>query len=245
MEDHFDVAILGTGLPEATIAAYVLSICPIRFGDLLADDPLAQTSALAKKGFSVLQLDEEPFYGGSWASLSLEEALGWAHARRRGEHAASTSTSAYLDRQRRTFSNVSYSLPGVDDDAPRDGPPTLPPTLKKRSRSYALSLTPTLIPANSIFVDTLVSSGVSNYVNFRLLEGIGVYDEGEGKGKGKGRIRKVPASKEDVFKDPTLSLIEKRRLMKFLMWAGSAEWDTEDSRSSPSLSLSLPNPTAR
>jgi len=33
-------------------------------------------------------------------------------------------------------------------------------------------------------------------------------------------IRRVPGSKEQVFKDKEISLMEKRRLMKFLMFSG-------------------------
>ena len=39
-------------------------------------------------------------------------------------------------------------------------------------------------------------------------------------------IRRVPGSKEQVFKDKEISLMEKRRLMKFLMFsAGEFEDD--------------------
>lgn len=60
-------------------------------------------------------------------------------------------------------------------------------------------------------------------------------DGGEGEG-----IRRVPGSKEQVFKDKEISLMEKRRLMKFLMFsAGEFENDpllkgTNDSSWDPS-----------
>lgn len=66
-------------------------------------------------------------------------------------------------------------------------------------------------------------------MGFRLLDTVCVWEsaeEEEGKGKGKGRVRRVPGSKEEVFKDKSISLVDKRRLMKFLMFvAGEFEGD--------------------
>jgi RAB protein geranylgeranyltransferase component A len=51
------------------------------------------------------------------------------------------------------------------------------------------------------------------------LESTAVHD-------GDGSVRIVPGSKEDVFKSKDMSLVDKRRLMRFLMFAAG---DFEDS----------------
>jgi len=53
---------------------------------------------------------------------------------------------------------------------------------------------------------------VAKYGGFRLLERVGVYDQS-------GIVKHVPGTKEDVFKNTQLNLIDKRRLMRFLMFA--------------------------
>ena len=103
--------------------------------------------------------------------------------------------SAYLRAQRKRFTSISHS---------GDIPP--------RSRQYAISLSPTLVPSVGPLIDTLIASGVSRYGGFKLLERVALYDS-------PGKVRPVPAGKEDVFKDKKISLIDKRRLMRFLMFA--------------------------
>lgn len=61
-------------------------------------------------------------------------------------------------------------------------------------------------------------SGVAKYSGFRLLDCVSVYDSS-------GRARGVPGSKEDIFKSKDISLIEKRRLMRFLTFAAAGEFD--------------------
>lgn len=64
-------------------------------------------------------------------------------------------------------------------------------------------------------VSTLISSDVAKYVGFRLLDGVSVWDAPTSS------ARRVPGSKEDVFRDKSISLPEKRKLMKALLFAGS------------------------
>ncbi|KAE9410705.1 FAD/NAD(P)-binding domain-containing protein [Gymnopus androsaceus JB14] len=78
-------------------------------------------------------------------------------------------------------------------------------------RQYSITLCPSVIPATGPLISSLVASGVSRYGGFRLIEQIGVYSEN--------KVKPVPASKEDIFKDKSISLLEKRRLMRFLVFA--------------------------
>ena len=62
-----------------------------------------------------------------------------------------------------------------------------------------------------------------------MLDSVSTWNDKNGSGieRGQGsfegaKATRVPGSKEEVFKDKTASLMEKRRLMKFLMFAAGA-----------------------
>ncbi|KAF5371976.1 hypothetical protein D9615_008044 [Tricholomella constricta] len=159
MEDgKFDVIIVGTGLTESITAA-----------------------ALAKAGFKVAHIDQNPYYGGNEASLTLDELANWA------DTTASSTNSKYT--------SISRS-----NDMP------------SQTRQYSVCLSPSVIPSIGPMISSLVSSGVAKYGGFRLLERVGVYHPS-------GTIKNVPGTKEDVFKNKEITLVNKRRLMRFLMFA--------------------------
>jgi RAB protein geranylgeranyltransferase component A len=80
------------------------------------------------------------------------------------------------------------------------------------------------LPSRGPLISTLISSGVSKYVSFRILDSVSIWQEQE---QGGGNVRRVPGSKEQVFKDKEVSLMDKRRLMKFLMFA-AGEFEDSD-----------------
>ncbi|KAG8920654.1 Rab proteins geranylgeranyltransferase component A, partial [Tulasnella sp. 418] len=191
--EHWDVAVLGTGLAESIIAA-----------------------ALAKAGKRVLHLDENEYYGGDSASLALHELIEWA--KKRQEAQSSDESSIYMKNQEAQYSSVTYSFPSSDD------PSTPPPSLLQESRQYSVSLSPTLVPSNGPIIDSLIGSGVSRYGEYRLLDSVAVFSQTV---SSQSSLKRVPSSKEDVFKNKEMSLIEKRRLMKFLMFA-AGEFESSD-----------------
>lgn len=151
-------------------------------------------SALSKAGYKVAHLDTNTYYGADDASLSVDELVQWAKLRTGPPDASEPST--YAKSQSHRYTDISYH--GL-----------LPP----QSRQYAISLRPTVIPSTGPLIDSLIASGVSRYGGFKLLEQVALYD-------GPGKVRPVPGSKEDIFRDKSLSLLHKRRLMRFLMFAG-------------------------
>jgi RAB protein geranylgeranyltransferase component A len=162
--------------------------------------------ALAKSGKSVLHLDPNDYYGGQQASLTLDERQTWSQSHSKPLTSSPSQWSGY------TYGNASSSK--------------LDEPLEKNKRRYALSLFPAVLPSRGPLIQTLINSGVSKYVSFRILNSVSVW-EGES-------IRRVPGSKEQVFKDKEISLMEKRRLMKFLMFtAGEFEDDPLLKGSSP------------
>lgn len=90
----------------------------------------------------------------------------------------------------------------------------LPQEILRQSRQYAISLSPSIVPSVSPFINTLVNSNVARYVPFKLLDSVGMYSQDT---DGTGKVKAVPGSKEDVFKNKELGLSQKRKLMKFLL----------------------------
>lgn len=168
--------------------------------------------ALAKAGKTVLHLDPNEYYAASQASLTLDELVDWS----------SRHESTRLDNDKTAlFSSASTS--------------SFTPALETNRRRYALSLFPSVLPSRGELIDTLVKSDVSKYVSFRMLDSVSIWNDEAGLGESgdpasaggsSGSVTRVPGSKEEVFKDKSASLMEKRRLMKFLMFAaGSFEDD--------------------
>jgi Rab proteins geranylgeranyltransferase component A len=155
---------------------------------------------LSKAGVKVAHLDNNPYYGGDEASLTLDELARWADSR---STPSESPESGYLATQRSKFTCISRS-----------------PIVPDHSRHYSISLAPSLIPSVGPLISSLIASGVSRYGGYRLLERVGIYSISNG-------LQNVPGSKEDVFRS-SLSLIEKRRLMRFLVFAsGEFENSTE------------------
>ncbi|BGO93134.1 hypothetical protein NBRC10512_003318 [Rhodotorula toruloides] len=109
------------------------------------------------------------------------------------------------------------STPGAEPSSPSP-----PADLSKLSQRFALSLCPILLRAKGPGLDLLVRSKVASYLQFGLLGGVGLWQDAE---RG---VARVPASKADVFNDSTLSLVEKRRLTKLLLFAAGDEPFEED-----------------
>lgn len=175
---------------------------------------------MAKAGKSVLHLDPNEYYGGAQASLTLDEFGTWAEQRGSGSSAAvgpgstsddpssssSTSTTPYATAQRARFPSASTTPLGE---------------LAPDRRRYALSLYPSVMASRGSLVHTLIASDVSKYVGFRLLDSVSLWDDTLAAPK------RVPGSKEDVFKDKSVSLPDKRRLMKALLFAAGEFEDDE------------------
>lgn len=160
---------------------------------------LTLISALAKAGYKVIHVDPNDYYGGDHATLTVDEIISWANLRSSSENEG--GTNEYLAGQRNRFISVSY----------RGSPPPA-------YRQYSLSLLPSIIPSVGPLISTLINSGVSRYGGFKLLEKVALY-------RSPGRVHNVPNTKEDVFNNRRISLIDKRRLMRFFVFASS---DFED-----------------
>lgn len=83
-----------------------------------------------------------------------------------------------------------------------------------------IETSPKLVYANGTLTKLLIDSKVGSYVEFKGCNGIYVYLNNVWK--------LLPESKEDVFANQTLSLIEKRKLMKFMTMTKDLEGEPCD-----------------
>ncbi|CDR87440.1 related to Rab proteins geranylgeranyltransferase component A 2 [Sporisorium scitamineum] len=195
---HYDVAIFSTGLTQSILSA-----------------------ALASAGLSVIHIDENDYYADQWASLTLSELLKWAQSMQSSSAEGAAST-ARID-------NIDLSFPAsskANEQTPQD-PFELPESLASLNRHYAISLAPTLLPTTGPSIDCLIRSKVSSYATFRLLERTCVASTSTTDDDTTTTLTSVPASKEDIFKTKTLSLIAKRKLMKLLMYIATEDWQSD------------------
>lgn len=185
----FDTIVIGTGLQESILAA-----------------------AAASAGHSVLHLDPCPFYGLHWTSLSLDDFTAWATSGGRLPFSPPTLTqingSAKPIRapdgedlklepvtNRVLYSDFELSNPISEPLGP--------------SRDFNLDIAgPKLAFCGGPLVDLLIKAGASNYLEFKCVEATYIWSGGQG-------LMPVPDSRASIFQDRTLSLVEKRHLMRF------------------------------
>ncbi|KAJ9480049.1 Rab proteins geranylgeranyltransferase component A [Pseudozyma hubeiensis] len=199
-QTHYDVAIFSTGLAQSILSA-----------------------ALASAGLSVIHIDKNDYYADQWASLTLSELLRWTQSVNQSCRNGTLSVQH--------VEGVDLRFPSATDtkEAKSSEPSPLPPSLASLDRHYAISLAPTLLPATGPSIDCLIRSKVSSYATFRLLERTCVASASTDDSTNM-TLTSVPASKEDIFKTKTLSLIAKRKLMKLLMYIGTEDWQSDLAR---------------
>lgn len=86
------------------------------------------------------------------------------------------------------------------------------------SRSYTLSLNPQIVYAQSDFLPAVVSSRIHTQLEFLAVGPWWVHRDGA--------LHKIPSTREDVFNDETLSMKDKRGLMKFLRYVMQEEGES-------------------
>ncbi|KAI9592154.1 GDP dissociation inhibitor [Syncephalis fuscata] len=204
---QYDVLLLGTGLVESIVAA-----------------------ALAQAGKSVLHLDANDYYGGNWAAFNYKDLQTWLEERQANTLSTQATDSSLAPTFNKTniqrYAKVTAQVlewPSNDNDASMDeSAPKLDTTnmdqLISNSRRFNLELAPKLLASNGELVDLLISSDIGKYLDFRLTDAIYLFTSS---------LELIPSSKEAVFSSNTLSLIEKRKLMKFLMFAAAYEGNEE------------------
>uniref|UniRef100_A0A0N5BHT9 Rab proteins geranylgeranyltransferase component A n=1 Tax=Strongyloides papillosus TaxID=174720 RepID=A0A0N5BHT9_STREA len=199
LPETVDVVVLGTGLPESMLAA-----------------------ACSRSGLTVLTIDRNSFYGSSWASFNFNSLEKWATS----ENCKKESTDVDV-----TLEEGEIFIPLVNDylkdginnitmnveDKSDTNEITNLQKLQKDSRKFSIDLNPKLLLSLGQMVSILCDSEVSKYVEFVNAERLLCLKDVTSDAKSyRSFITKVPCSKADIFKTTSITMLEKRILMKFM-----------------------------
>ncbi|RKF77556.1 Rab proteins geranylgeranyltransferase component A [Golovinomyces cichoracearum] len=142
--------------------------------------------ALSRSHKKILHIDENEYYGGTTAALSLDEADEWA--------------SKNLYSRNVLFHNVSLWRTETLDDLVKLSP----------SRSYNLTLSPFIIYSKSKLLEKLVSSAIHRQIEFLAVGNWWIFEDDSQ------TLKKIPNGREDIFLDGSIDNKSKRSLMKFI-----------------------------
>lgn len=200
LPSEFDLVIVGTGVVESILSA-----------------------AASRVGKTVLHIDSDNYYGGSWASFNLESIQELESVTKpsissdaEGIILADGERIIPLGNEKFLIKDVkqAWNLPDEEvckQDENKEEKKTAPltkPELLKRARRFNIDLAPKLQYARGDFVELLISSNIARYSEYRSVSRILAYVED--------KLEVVPCSRADVFSNSKVSVIEKRILMKLL-----------------------------
>ena len=97
-------------------------------------------------------------------------------------------------------------------------PEQTPPKQYGENRDWNVDLIPKYIMANGSLVKLLLKTNVSQYLEWKAVDGTFVYQFNEGGffSKAKGAIFKVPATAKEALSSDLMGLLEKNRFRKFM-----------------------------
>uniref|UniRef100_A0A671TQP7 Rab proteins geranylgeranyltransferase component A n=1 Tax=Sparus aurata TaxID=8175 RepID=A0A671TQP7_SPAAU len=214
---YFYVWIMSLGLAESVVAA-----------------------AFSRVGQRVLHVDRRSYYAANWASFTfnglltwiqqhhVKEAQDWSSLLEEGEELIYLSNSKS---ESDSISNVQVfsvfhpttQASQTEGEEPEADQPTTSaaqsqsepikkkisyPQLLKEGRRFNIDLVSKLMYSRGSLVDLLIKSNVSRYAEFKNVTRILTYRHG--------KVQQVPCSRADVFASRQLSVVEKRKLMRFL-----------------------------
>lgn len=207
--ESFDLIVIGTGLEESLIAA-----------------------SAARSGKTVLHLDQADSYGSAWSSLNTDEFLVWA------DHTSSSTAMPSVRQQTglQESANITVAdaagadllqVPMTHEQAQTYSNTQVyqQPVGLGPSREFSLDLAGKVVFCASDTIDTMLSFGVQNYLEFKLLQGSYMYTDG--------KLTSVPASRAAVFRDRTLGPMDKRLLTRFLMQLGNSQQENPFPQAAP------------
>lgn len=186
----FDAVIIGTGLGETVLAA-----------------------ALARAGKNVLHLDKHDFYGSTLSTHQLSSfrklLLPVQGGEGEEEKAVKVEGEGHVPLNTKPSIGLSEGEVLVDIDPEREYA-----NGRKGSqllRAINIDNVPSLIYADGITVETLLQNGTERYLEFLSVESCRMLI------KDCSTICPIPNSRAALFRDNTLTLLEKRKVANFLM----------------------------
>lgn len=188
MNHLFYLSPLSVGFPESCVAA-----------------------AASRVGKTVLHIDPNEYYGGSWASFNLDAFNSLLENHSGGKEIRNGKFEWHIPMKDETANEAApqEASPTVDngDTAAKVELWTVEKVMKM-SRKFNLDLCPKILYSSGSLVQLLISSNICRYAEFRAVDRIFTQFEGQ--------LLSVPCSRSDVFNTKDLSIVEKRLLMKFL-----------------------------
>jgi RAB protein geranylgeranyltransferase component A len=161
-------------------------------------------AAASASGKTVLHLDTNPFYGSHYSSLSVPELTSFLISNSTASPPpSSTSTTTDIP----DYSIVNLITQPVYSDVEISC--FYPELMEENLRKFNLDLCgPRVLFCADKSIDLMLKSGASNYVEFKSIDASFV-------GDGNGKLWNVPDSRAAIFKDKSLTLMEKNQLMRF------------------------------
>uniref|UniRef100_H2SYY2 Rab proteins geranylgeranyltransferase component A n=1 Tax=Takifugu rubripes TaxID=31033 RepID=H2SYY2_TAKRU len=242
LPSEFDVVILGTGLAESVAAAafsrvgqrvlhvdrrsyYAANWASFTFNGLLNwiqqyhVNELQDWSSLLEDGEEVIYLSNP-----DTASIKNLQVFCFTSEEDEKEEEASSSTptnaaedhNINADEEAVKESSETESAPPAQGEEP-EADQSQAELAKKRisyaqlvkeGRRFNIDLVSKLMYSRGSLVDLLIKSNVSRYAEFKNVTRILTYRQG--------KVEQVPCSRADVFASRQLSVVEKRKLMRFL-----------------------------
>lgn len=166
---------------------------------------------MSRIGKTVLHLDRNDYYGGYWASFSLEALQALANKK------ITPSSEPVFESESVKLSPDSCHIENVDLRWTEDPESLTEDTeqkihsreaLLKKSRNFNIDLMPTLLYSLGGMVKLLISSNICRYAEFRACDRVATLLNGE--------IKTVPCSRSDVFVTNEVNVVEKRIMMKLI-----------------------------
>lgn len=161
-------------------------------------------AAASAVGKTVLQLDPNPYYGSHFASLSLQDFTDFLN-----NHSQSPASSP---------AEIVPSLSGEFNIVPLNTRPLYScvevsshsTEVLENSRKFVIDLVgPRVLFCADEMIDLILKTDIYQYMEFKSVDGCFICEDD------KGCLRAVPDSRSAIFKDKSLSFIEKNQLMKF------------------------------
>lgn len=158
------------------------------------------SAALSRIGKIVLHIDRNQFYGGEFSSHSLASLIEWIEQINTNETQYASSNKCNNNLKNFFKENHYEWNSNLAEESKNE--------ILKLSRRFSMDLAPNVFYSRGQFIELLISSDVSKYCEFRMVNQILTRNES--------RIEKVPTSRSEVFKTNQLSMIEKRVMMQFI-----------------------------
>ncbi|KAH8402251.1 hypothetical protein KR009_010866 [Drosophila setifemur] len=156
-------------------------------------------AAASRVGKSVLHIDSNEYYGDVWSSFSMD--VFCARLDKETEAHSTLRNGSYTWHTPEKEPQSESTEAQTEQRWNRD-------TVMAKSRRFSLDLCPRILYAAGELVQLLIKSNICRYAEFRAVDNVCMRHNGE--------IVSVPCSRSDVFNTKSLTIVEKRLLMKFL-----------------------------